>query len=167
MSTFEVLQFPAVRTVLLLTTAFMIMEFSWTASEHISCKKEDRIDILRSFLLTMRSCVCTVIPVYTYTSVHLGGLGWDITWISYIFTTLAGVQVFTNLFAFPPFLRACGVRGGLIVMGCTLTGVFATAPLSNLALRAAQTKIAYTAVAITGLFGVLTNMFWGELCKKR
>lgn len=35
MSTTDLLRYPKVRTVLLLTTAFMTLEFSWTASKHL------------------------------------------------------------------------------------------------------------------------------------
>lgn len=35
MSTLEILRYPKVRTVLLMTTALMTLEFSWTASEYV------------------------------------------------------------------------------------------------------------------------------------
>lgn len=101
-----------------------------------------------------------MIPVFAFTSVRLGGLGWDITSIAYIFTVLAAAHMLVYLVAFPPFLRIFGVRGGLIFAGCTLAGVFTTAPLSNLALRAGRDAMAYTCLSATVTLEVFTNMFW-------
>lgn len=116
----------------------------------------------------MNACFTTdpllsqVISVYGFTSVRLGGLGWDITWISYIFMVLAGAQVLIYLIAFPAFLRIFGVRRGLLFTGCTLIGVFVTAPFSNLALRAGREAAAYTCLSATAILAVVTNLFWGR-----
>lgn len=103
-----------------------------------------------------------MIPVFAYTSVSLGGLGWDISWISYVFLVLAGIQVFIYLFAFPPFLRLLGVRRGLIAVGCFITFTFISAPLCNLAIRYQRVDLLYPLLSSTGIFAVLTNMYWGE-----
>lgn len=102
-----------------------------------------------------------MIPVFSFTSVKLGGLGWDISWISYIFLFLAAAQGLAYLVVFPPFLRLCGVREGLIAIGCFVTAAFTSAPLCNIALRNDNTHVLYPLLVSTGVFAVLTNMYWG------
>ncbi|KAH8816962.1 MFS transporter [Xylogone sp. PMI_703] len=107
MSTTEILKYPGVATVLFIGGYVMSLGLAFTA----------------------------VIPVFMFTDVQLGGLGFSPLYISVTMAIAGASQAIWILFAFPPLHRRFG--NGAILRVCAIVWpiMFACQPLCNMLLR--------------------------------
>jgi len=122
MSTWELIKFPGVATVVYLYGHIMLLAFAYTA----------------------------VSPLFWFTEVDLGGFGFSPFQIS-MFLGLAGIsQALWTLLVFPPLQHRFGTGG--VLRGCSIAWpiLFAFCPLCNLFLRN-RWKLAFWITAPIGL----------------
>lgn len=135
MTTSEILKFPDVAIVLFITGYVMSLGLAFTAGER---DFQPSLDLsFQNLLFTQDSklTLITVVPVYLFTDVSLGGLGFSPLYISITMAVAGASQALWILFAFPPLHRRFG--NGAVLRGCAIAWpiMFALHPLCNTLLR--------------------------------
>src|SRR4051812_46912598 len=107
MSTWELLKFPGVGKVLLINTYVLTLAFMFTA----------------------------VLPVFLFTPVNLGGVGFSPSFIAGVIALNGISQALWLLLAFPPLQRRIGTGGIFKLCALAWPVFFAVLPICNVFLR--------------------------------
>lgn len=138
MSTWQLLKYPGVAIILIITMQTKIMAAGYTPGKNFPTTP--------SYKAERHS----VVPIFWFTPVDLGGLGLSASQISFFFGAQGAAQTFWALCVTAPLHRRIGSVG--IMWGCALlwgTYFFASMPVANTLIRYGHDTAGWT-VAVAG-----------------
>lgn len=152
MSVRELLKAPGVAKVIYIYGHVMLLAFGYTASTYIALSNQD--------ILTK----ITVMPVFWFTEVKLGGYGFSPFEMSLLMCATGMSQALWTLLVFPPLQRRWGTGG--VLRACILYWpiFFAFPPFSNFLLRRDLTVAFWIFGPVATVIGTGVCIAFSKLC---